>query len=201
MRSSVALYPWAFTADGTRLSVQELDTANGSDYNVWTVAVTSDADGLRAGTPDRFLNSASREGHPAISPDGRWMAYFTDASGTRQIFVRAFPDRGSQWQISNAGGVYPTWSPNGRELLYRTDDNHVMVAPYTVAGDTFVAEKPRRWTETQLANVGQWKNFDVAPDGTRIVALMPAEAQQRQHLVVFVGNVLDHLRQSVSRAR
>lgn len=46
-RSSVALYPWAFTGDGTRLSVQELDTAN-RDYNVWTVAVSSDADGLRA---------------------------------------------------------------------------------------------------------------------------------------------------------
>jgi Tol biopolymer transport system component len=200
-RSSAAQYPWAFTADGTRLSVQELDTANGSDYNVWTVAVTKNADGLRADMPERFLSSPAREGHPAISPDGRWMAYFSDVSGGRQIFVRAFPDRGNQWQISNAGGVYPTWSPNGRELLYRTDDNYVMVAPYTVAGDSFVAEKPRRWTETQLANVGQWKNFAVAADGARIAALMPAEAQQAQHLVVFVGNFLDHLRRSLPRAR
>lgn len=129
------------------------------------------------------------------------MAYFTDASGTRQIFVRAFPDKGRQWQVSNAGGVYPTWSRNGRELLYRTDDNRVMVAAYTVTGDSFVAEKPRPWTERRLANVGQWKNFDVAPDGTRIVALMPMEPQEAQHHVIFVGNFLDQLRRTVPRAR
>jgi serine/threonine-protein kinase len=199
--SSVAQYPWAFTADGTRLSVQELDTTRGSDYNVWTVAVARDGDGLRAGTPEPFLNSPVREGHPAISPDGRWIAYFTDASGTRQIFVRAFPDKGSQWQISNAGGVYPTWGRNGRELLYRTDDNHVMVAAYKVTGDSFVAEKPRAWTERRLANVGQWKNFDVTPDGNRIVALMPVEGQEAQHHVIFVGNFVDQLGRTVRRAR
>ena len=199
-RSSVAQYPWAFTADGTRLSVQELDTAN-RDYNVWTVAVSRDADGLRGGTPEPFLNSPVHEGHPAISPDGRWVAYFSDASGTRQIFVRAFPDKGRQWQVSNAGGVYPTWPRNGRELLYRTDDNRVMVAAYTVTGDSFVAEKPRPWTERRLANVGQWKNFDVAPDGTRIVALMPVEGQEAQHHVIFVENFLDQLRRTVPRAR
>jgi serine/threonine-protein kinase len=76
-----------------------------------------------------------------------------------------------------------------------------MVAAYKVTGDSFVAEKPRAWTERRLANVGQWKNFDVTPDGNRIVALMPVEGQEAQHHVIFVGNFVDQLRRTVRRAR
>jgi serine/threonine-protein kinase len=194
IQSTVSEYPWSFTADGSRLAIQELDVAHGSDYNVLTVPVTEDAQGLRAGPRVPFLHSPAREGHPAISPDGRWIAYFSDASGTRQIFVRAFPDNGSQWQVSNAGGVYPTWSRDGRELLYRTEDNRVMVVPFTVSDGAFVADKPRPWAETRLANVGQWRNFDAAPDG-RIVALMPAGENERHH-IVFVSNFLEQLRRA-----
>ena len=63
-----------------------------------------------------------------------------------------FPDKGGKWQISNGGGVYPVWSRNGRELFFRTDDNRIMVAAYTVKGDSFVADKPRVWSEKRLAN-------------------------------------------------
>jgi hypothetical protein len=49
--------------------------------------------------------------------------------------------------------------------------------------------------------VGQWKNFDVTPDGNRIVALMPAEGQEAQHHVIFVGNFVDQLGRTVRRAR
>jgi Protein kinase domain/WD40-like Beta Propeller Repeat len=198
IKSAVALYPWAFTADGARLSVQELDVAKGRNYSVWTVAVARDSAGLSAGAPERFLISQARQGHPAISPDGRWVAYFTDASGTRQVFVRAFPDRGSQWRVSNTGGMYPTWSRTGRELLYRTEDNRVMVVRYAVMGDSFIAEKPQPWTEARLANVGQWRNFDTAPDG-RIVALMSAGQKEADHHAVFVANFLDQLRRITAR--
>ena len=51
--------------------------------------------------------------------------------------------KGGKWQISNSGGVYPMWSRNGRELFFETLDNHIMVAAYTVKGDSFVADKPR----------------------------------------------------------
>jgi eukaryotic-like serine/threonine-protein kinase len=198
VQSAVAIFPWTFSADGTRLAVQEMNVAKDTDHNVLTVSIASDGEGLRAAGTERYLDTPAREGHPAISPDGRWMAYFSDAPGTRQIFVRAYPDKGSQWQISNGGGVYPTWSRTGKELLYRTDDNRVMVVSYTVVGDSFQAARPRPWTERRLANVGQWRNFDAAPDG-RIVALLPVEAQEPDHHIVFVDGLLDQLRRAGTR--
>ena len=42
--------------------------------------------------------------YPAFSPDGRWIAYRSIESGTSEIYVRAFPDKGGKWQISNSGG-------------------------------------------------------------------------------------------------
>ncbi len=110
----------------------------------------SDSAGLRAGKPEVFLQTPADERYPSFSPDGRWMAYSSDESGTFQVYVRAFPDKGGKWQISNSGGGYPMWSRNGHELFFETLDNHIMVAAYTVKGDSFVADKPRMWSEKQL---------------------------------------------------
>jgi hypothetical protein len=93
------------------------------------------------------------------------------------------------------------WSRNGRELFFETLDNHIMVAAYTVKGDSFVADKPRAWSEKQLAGtVNSVKNVDLAPDGKRIVALMPvetAEAQKAQNYVIFLENFFDELRRKI----
>jgi hypothetical protein len=80
-----------------------------------------------------------------------------------------------------------------------------MVAGYTVYGDSFVADKPRLWSEKALANtVTVSKNVDLAPDGKRVVALMPAEGlepQPSQHQVVFLVNFFDELRRRATVKR
>ena len=114
--------------------------------------------------------------------------------------MRAFPDKGGKWQISNSGGVYPVWSRNGRELFFRTEDNQIMVTGYTVKGDSFVADKPRVWSEKKIADLGLIPNYDLAPDGKRIVALMPvetAEGQKAQNHVIFLENFFDEVRRKV----
>ena len=122
----------------------------GTAFDLWTVPLESDSAGLRAGKPEVFLQTPADERYPSFSPDGRWMAYSSDESGTYQVYVRAFPDKGGKWQISNSGGTYPMWSRNGHELFFETLDNHIMVAAYTVKGDSFVADKPRVWSEKQI---------------------------------------------------
>ena len=58
-----------------------------------------------------------------ISPDGRWLAYESNASGRFQIYVRPFPDvDGGQWQVSTDGGTQPLWARNGEELFYIAPD-------------------------------------------------------------------------------
>jgi hypothetical protein len=91
------------------------------------------------------------------------------------------------------------WSRKGHELFFRTPNNQIMVAGYTVNGESFAPEKPRVWSEKLLANlpVGN-PSFDVAPDGRRIVALMPAEGPDAQeHHVIVLENFFDELRRRV----
>ena len=73
----------------------------------------------------------------------------------------------------------------------------VMVAPYKTAGDSFLADSPRSWSPHSLADTGVLPNFDVAPDGERILALMPAarpEEQQSANHVTFMLNFSDEVR-------
>ncbi len=200
-RGDVAQFPWSVTADGSRMAVQQMSLDAVHDYDIWTVALESDGQTLRAGKMEVFLKTPAREGHPAISPDGRWLAYFSDDSGNSQIYVRAFPDTGERWAVSSEGGLYPTWSRAAHELFFRTPDNRVMEANYRIEGKSFHAEKPRLWTPKRLANVGQWRNFDLAPDGKRIVALLPAEGgeQQAAHAeVIFLENFSTELRRLIA---
>src|ERR1700674_4540163 len=126
--------PRSFTADGKRLAFNEDSPGNGTD--LWTVPLESDGAGLRAGKPELFLQTPFNERHPSFSPDGRWLAYDSNESGSYQVYVRAFPDKGGKWQISNSGGVQPVWSRSGRDfLLFRSEDSLMMVATYVVKGD------------------------------------------------------------------
>jgi len=195
--------PYSFSTDGKRLAFYELSPQTQDD--IWTVPLESDGTGLRAGKPEPFLQTTFDERHGAFSPDGRWMAYDSNESGVYQVYVRAFPDKGGKWQISNSGGVYPVWSRNGRELFFRTEVNQIIVASYTVKGDSFVADKPRVWSEKRIVSVGLLANYDLAPDGKRIVALMPtetAEGQKAQSHVIFLENFFDEVRRrTVTQAK
>jgi eukaryotic-like serine/threonine-protein kinase len=192
--------PWSFTPDGKHLAW--LESASTSGWELWTVSVEQDDAGLRAGKPELFLRNSFDNRYPAYSRDGHWMAYTSNEGGTYQVYVRAFPDKGGRWQVSSAGGSYPLWSPNGRELFFRTGDNQIMVANYTIKGDSFAPEKPRLWSEKRLLNFGLigTASYDVAPDGNRVAALMPIEtpeSQQAQNHVIFLMNFFDELRRKV----
>jgi Tol biopolymer transport system component len=188
-------YPWSFTPDGKRLAFFEQDSK--TSYDLWTVPLESDSAGLRAGKPEVFLQTPAQEVFPSFSPDGRWMAYSSDESGSFQVYVRAFPDKGGKWQISNSGGNYPMWSRTGHDLFFEASDNHIMVAAYTEKGDSFMADKPRMWSEKQIGGTIGNRNVDLAPDGKRIVAIMPvetAEGQKAQNQVIFLMNFFDEIR-------
>jgi len=188
-------YPWSFTSDGKWLAFMEQSPETGDD--LWTVPLETDAAGLRAAKPEPYLQTPFNELDGSFSSDGRWMAYESDESGSFQVYVRAFPDKGGKSQISNSGGVNPVWSHNGRELFFHTEDNQIMVASYTVKGDSFVADKPRVWSDKRMAGIGYLGNYVLAPDGKRVAALMPTgtpEEQKAQNHVIFLENFFEELR-------
>jgi len=191
--------PSSFSGDGKRLAFVEINPASGAD--LWTVPVESNGAGLTAGRPEVFLQTPFNERSPAFSPDGRWIAYASDESGMLQVYVRAFPDQSGKRQISNQGGAVTAWSRSRPELFFLNLENQVMVTAYRVKGDRLLADKPRRWSEKKLANLMPPWAYDVAPDGKRIVAVVPAERppeQEAQHQVTFLLNFFDELRHRVA---
>src|SRR5262249_17822522 len=128
----------SFTTDGKRLAYSQFGEGSSRNTQIWTVSVSDEGGTLRAGSPDRFLETQFFDYVPKFSPDGRWLAYVSSEEGRQEVYVRPFPapasGQGGKWQISNSGGTSPVWSKNGAELLYRSNDQ-IMDVSYVVKGD------------------------------------------------------------------
>jgi serine/threonine-protein kinase len=186
--------PWSITPDGKRLAYSEMVGAT----QIWTVPLEETNGQMNAGKPEQFLKSQFTDYAPVFSPDGKWLAYCSNATGSNEVYVRAYPDTGGRWQISTNGGIWPEWSPNGHDLLYQSEDQ-IMAVAYTATGDTFVAEKPRVW----LAKLGG-TTWDLAPDGKRVAVVTPVDTHgtpNQDHEVVFLLNFFDELRRRVPLAK
>jgi len=195
------LEPYSFSPDGRRLAYSEFapDTA----YDLWTMTLDlSEPEHPKAGKPEVFLRQPSSEATPAFSPDGRWMAYTASAMGSYQVEVRPFPGPGGHWQISSggAGGVSPKWLRNGRQVLYSTLDGQIMVVDYEVRGDSFLPGKPRAWSEARIsANMGR-PEFDLMPDGQRVLTrVIPNDSPERNASVhvTLLFNFFDELKRKL----
>jgi hypothetical protein len=122
---------------------------------------------------------------PALSPDGRWLAYGSNESGTYEVFVRPFPETASaRWQISTAGGGEPAWSSTGRELFY-INGRAEMVAAEIQPGTPFSVGKQRvLFSISQFSRPGPIPSFSVAPDDKRFLMVREGEANQQSELIV-----------------
>jgi serine/threonine-protein kinase len=75
-----------------------------------------------------LLQEKYSESQPRISPDGKWMAYVSDESGNSEVYVRQFPEvNKGKVQVSTSGGYSPLWSPDARDLYYRSGDAVMML--------------------------------------------------------------------------
>jgi serine/threonine-protein kinase len=189
--------PSSFSPDGRLLAYAEPLPGGGGAIKTLPVEIVSGQ--VRAGAPAVFLQSAATSNlYPRFSQDGRWLAYNDAESGAFEVHVRAFPNREAEWQISNSGGSFPAWSPDGHELFYRSPDNRIMVVDYRIRRTEFSADKPRLWSDRHLFSLGIAPTFDLAPDGKRFAVLMKFGAGHRlvpaQEHVTLMLNFLDEVR-------
>jgi eukaryotic-like serine/threonine-protein kinase len=185
--------PYSFSPDGKRLAFDQDENSGSSD--LFTAAIEGDGSRPRLGKPEPFLETPFDERYPAFSPDGHWLAYQSNETKIREIYVRPFPGPGGKWQISTSGGILPVWSRAGHELLFESLDGHVMAVSYTTNRDSFAASKPRLWSEARLVNINFLTNYDLAPDGRRLAALVDKASTEKPptHLTVLL-NFSDELR-------
>jgi hypothetical protein len=133
-----------------------------------------------------------------LSPDGRWLTYMSDETGTTEVFVRPFPDtdRG-KWQISSGGGRAPIWSRDGRELFFLNASNDMMAVRITT-GTVFAASEPTvlfRVPDDLLDMETEWYTpWDVAGDGRFIMARRVAAGDEGDRAIVVVENFLEELK-------
>jgi dipeptidyl aminopeptidase/acylaminoacyl peptidase len=122
-----------------------------------------------------YLQSEFSEVFAKLSPDGRWLAYTSDESKRREIYVQSFPTPGGKWQVSTNGGERSVWSKDGRELYFVSPDGKMMAAEVK-SGSKFEAGVPKPLFDVRLAAGGLnnvW--FDVGKDGR---FLIPVQAEQ-----------------------
>ena len=122
---------------------------------------------------------------PPLSPDGRWLAYSSNESGSGEVYVRPFPETGSaKWQVSTAGGGEPAWSPSGRELFYVNGKAEMVSAEITPGAAFGVGRQRTLFSVSQLYRPGPIPMYSLTPDGQRFLMVREGEASQQSELVV-----------------
>ncbi len=178
-----------WSRDGQFLVVQQSDPANG--WDIWVLPMTG---GKRAFT---LMDSQFNELQGVLSPDGKWLAYVSDETGTNQVYVREFagdpaegknaPAAGVKQRVSAGGGGQPRWRSDGRELYYVSADRKVVAVPVG-AGPTFATgASTALFAVPTIGPDNPSPVFDVSKDGKRFVVFAPT-SEPRQTLVTLILN-------------
>ena len=135
---------------------------------------------------------------PALSPDGRWLAYVSTEAGREEIYVRPFPDADSgRWLVSPDGGVEPVWAHSGRELFYRNGANE-LVAVQVSEGSSFAWDRQDvLFSMADYLRSNGYPMYDVSPDDQRFVMLRIGGEGTAASELILVQNFFEELKERV----
>jgi eukaryotic-like serine/threonine-protein kinase len=145
-----------------------------------------------------LVKSESCNEYPAVSPNGRWMAFASTVSGREEIYIERYPQRGNRQPISTGGGQLALWSPNGRELFFSSLDSRQILAVPVQSGTTLIAGRPQVLFEfAMLSTQGEVRPYDIAPDGRfLIIGSSQADSGTPSNMIV-VQNWFEELKRLV----
>jgi serine/threonine protein kinase len=146
---------------------------SGSDKNadLWTIAMSGDR------KPTKFRDTRYRESNGTLSPDGRWMAHMSNASGRDEVYVRPFPARDPPVTVSREGGMYPDWRRDGKELFFLAPDGSMMAVGFDPKTGR-VQAAPRKLFTTPLRYCCSHP-YVVSADGQRFLMPLPLDDPPR----------------------
>jgi serine/threonine-protein kinase len=168
--SGAPLLAYAWSADGSSLIFHQIIDPGSSNYNndIWVLSF----DGEPTARP--LMAESYGELHPAISPDGRWIAYETHEikiPGGHNIYIRPFPNiDDGKWLISTRGGEYPIWAPDGRELYYWAYSGQ-MTAVRIETEPEFAVGNPEELFGGEYLTFTANRPYDISPDGQRFLMI------------------------------
>ena len=125
---------WDWSPDGKYVLYS--DYQDKTKYDLWLLPIDGDH------KPIPYLQTPFSELRGQFSPDGRWMAYVSDESGRYEVYVQTVPASGPKWQVSNAGGDFPRWRRDGKELYFIAADQQLMAVPVKVSSGSSATFEP-----------------------------------------------------------
>ncbi|HEY5622396.1 MAG TPA: protein kinase [Gammaproteobacteria bacterium] len=182
--SAFQLYPSSVLPDGSGILVRTNPNIGDDVGIVWL-------NGEGDVTP--LLDTPFNELNGEISPDGLWLAYTSDESGSNEVYVRPFPDvdGGGLWQVSTDGGRHPAWSRDGEELFYRSGDALMAVA--IEYEPSFAPGNPEVLFEGPYFGAAGGRTYDVSPNGERFLMIKRIEGTTAVPQIIVVQNWFEEL--------
>jgi len=148
-----------WSPDG-RWIVVRTDNSDAGNGDIVGVSTSGDT------TPVRLVASPFTELHPAVSPDGRWLAYSSNEAGTYEVYVRPFPKTETgRWQVSTAGGTQPVWSRDGRELFFLDGAPRLIAARLGPGPGFSVVDLKPLFSTAKFINTQFHQSYDAQRDG------------------------------------
>jgi serine/threonine-protein kinase len=140
-----------------------------------------------------FLATQFDEWQASLSPDGQWIAYASNESGTYQVYIQPFPQGGGRWAVSNDEGYEPHWAPDGKTLYYYSPGRIVSVPIQTVP--SFVVGKPQiLFSDYHQKSVDSGLMYDLSPNGLYFVVTQSKDDEDNLRQIHLVLNWFDEIR-------
>jgi Tol biopolymer transport system component len=163
--SGTNTYATSWSPDGRFLLFSQ--TGDTTLDDLWMLPI-----GERSGTPTIFRQTPFAEAAGQFSPDGKWIAFHSDASRRFEVYIASTIPGGGEWQVSTDGGLNPRWRSDGRGLYYLTSDKTMMAVDVT-AGPPFAIGTPRAlFRERRLITNNRETSFAPATDGHGFLAVL-----------------------------
>ena len=184
-------YGWyavgSFTPDGHSLALEAI-RRDRSGADILTLSLEGEDPRPRPILATRFY-----EGRPVFSPDGRVLAFTSDESGRREVYLRPWPMTGPAVPVSHGGGDWPCWIRGGREIAFLSG-GRVMSASVDRGGELRAGPPHLLFNLSSVANLSlSFKVGDVSADGDRFLAVV-SEVDTASRHPVLIPDFADELR-------
>jgi eukaryotic-like serine/threonine-protein kinase len=133
---------------------------------------------------ETLLETEFDKDNPAVSPDGRWIAYQSMESGRWEVFVAAFPSFTKKRQVSSGGGCQPVWSRNGKEIYFLTLDAFISEVDVKT-GAEIETGVPRTLFQPRINFKPIATQYQVSGDGQKFLVLEPGDSAPQEFTVVL----------------
>jgi len=136
--------------------------------------------------PTPLLHTPFNESQGRISPDGHWIAYVSDESGSNEVYLQQFPSLGEKRIVSVSGGVEPIWRRDGKELFYLSPDRAIVSVPFQPTAPPVIG-RPKPLFRAPINTSGTFGHYAVTSDGQRFMVSVEEEQSYLSPITVMVN--------------